>query len=111
MREYLDYFIEKLNEIEYVFPETYIPIYQVVSGLFFGLITGPFHNAYIYSFTWIIFFEYLLRLFTRSRAYLYRWEFRIAAIFMSLLGVTISKFIWHPKPRFTFLVPRSGRSR
>lgn len=106
MQEYIDYIKTKINNIEYIFPDTYTPLYQILSAFLFGLLFGPFHYAYIYSFAWVVFFEYIFRLFTRNRKHLYIWEYRIASIFMSIVGVTFSKFIWHSNPRFTFLVPQ-----
>lgn len=112
MWEYIEYAKDILKRIDtYAIPDTYIPVYQVMSAFLFGLIFGPFHLAFINSLIWIITFEYLLRLFTRSRAHLYNWKYRIIAIGMNLLGITISKLIWNPKGKFIFLLPRPNRSR
>lgn len=104
MREYLKEIKKILDNIDnIIIKDTYIPIYQVLSAVFFGLILGPFHNAFINSLIWIIVFEYLLRLFTRNRKHLYNWKYRIIAIVANLLAISFSKIIWTPHKRFTFL--------
>lgn len=89
-----------------VYPDTYIPMYQILSGFIFGLFFGPYHNAFIWSLLSYGIFEYILYLTTRKRPRLYVWRVRFVAIFFSILGTLFSKYIWgNPEiPLFKFML-------
>lgn len=94
-----------------IYPDTFIPIYQILSALLFGLFFGPFHNAFIWSLVSYGIFEYILYIATRKRPRLYSWRIRIIAILFSIGGILFSKFIWgDPKiPLFKFLLQIENR--
>ena len=95
--------IEKIDEI--VYPNTCIPIYQVLSAFFFGLLFGPYHQAFIWSLVFYIGFEYIIRLALKKRPHLYCIKFRVLAIMFSLIGIIFSKYIWSRRsPMFNFFV-------
>lgn len=88
-----------------IYPDTYIPAYQILTAIIFGLIFGPYHNAFIWSLLSYGIFEYILYLATRKRCQLYVWKIRIVAILLSILATFFSKYIWgNPKiPLFKFI--------
>jgi hypothetical protein len=90
---------------KYIYPDTYTPVYQVLSGVLIGLFFGAYHKAFIWSLVSYCLFEYLLVISTRKRQYLYDWRYRILAIMGSILGIIISKAIWgQSEPFWNFLI-------
>lgn len=79
---------------EIIYPNTFIPIYQVLSAFFWGLLFGPYHQAFIWSLVFYFGFEYIIRLAMKRRSHLYCIRYRVLAIIFSLVGVIFSKYIW-----------------
>lgn len=84
--------VKKLDEI--VYPNTCIPIYQVLSGFFWGLLLGPYHQAFIWSLVFYFGLEYIIRLAMKRRSHLYCIRYRFLAIVFNLIGIIFSKYIW-----------------
>lgn len=94
-----------------VYPDTHIPIYQVLSGFIFGLLFGSFHTCFIWTLLSYLTFEYLLFLSTYKRPWLYNWKYRVISILFSLCGIVFSKIIWGclDIPIFRFIIEPKSR--
>lgn len=102
MKDYILNLVKHIDET--VYPNTYIPLYQVLSAFVIGLFFGAFHSAFIWTITSYIAFEFILRLSTRNRPHLYVWPARIMAICASILGILFSKCIWGNGPIFRLIL-------
>lgn len=102
MKEYILDFIKNIDEK--IYPNTYIPVYQILTAACFGLFFGAFHSSFIWTILSYLTFEYFLRMATRQRKQMYYFPFRLIAISMSVLGIIFSKFIWGSRPLFKFWI-------
>ena len=101
----IDYIKDTIKHIdEIIYPNTYIPLYQVISAFGIGLLFGSFHRAFIWSLISYLIFEFFLQLCTCNRPYMYVWQVRVIAIMFSIIGILFSKFIWGNRPLFQFFV-------
>lgn len=84
------------NWPEYLYPNSYTPIFQIIGSFMMGLLFGAYHNSYLWTFISYFTFEYIMVLATCRRVpAIYNWKTRVIAVFMGVIGILISKYCWN----------------
>jgi len=69
------------NWQDWVYPNSYTPIFQILGSFIMGLIFGAYHNSYLWTFVSYFTFEYIMVLATYRRVpSIYSWKTRFLAI-------------------------------